>query len=329
MKKRLFFFSVLFVFGLFLAAPVIGQDSGPTIALFNPLGNNEYVRNAELGVRSIIEAAGGTVEAFDAGFDPAEQLNQITDAITAGTYDAFIIYSVDGVGVTVGVDAAAEAGIPVISLDAPINTDRKTLVPYKNIAGQIARTGVGDGEQIGKAIVMACEGVDPCEVGFLIGFEGFPLDLDRLDAIKAIVADYPNIQIVSVQAGAYVEDEGFNVSTDMLQANPGIDVIASVGDQMTLGAELAVQDAGLVDQVKLIGNGASQDGYKAVQEGRWFATVANIPYTNGQIAAQMALQAIDGTLIIRSVNMYDQSPPIPASGAVITKDNVADFTPQW
>jgi ribose transport system substrate-binding protein len=328
MRRKFFLIGV--VFALVVSASAgWAQEAGPRIALFNPLGNNEYVRNAELGVRSIIEAAGGTVDAFDAGFNPEEQLNQINDAITAGVYDAFIIYSVDGVGVTVGVDDAAEAGIPVIALDAPINPNRQTLVPYRNIAGQIARTGVGDGAQIGQAIVMACEGVDPCEVAFLIGFQGFPLDLDRLEAIRGVIAPYPNIQIVTVQEASYLEDVGYNVSTNILQANPGIDVIASVGDQMTLGAELAVQDAGLEDQVKLIGNGASQDGYRAVAEGRWFATVANIPYTNGQIAAQMALQAIAGELIIRSVNMYDQSPPIPPSGAVITQDNVAEFQPQW
>lgn len=300
-----------------------------SIALFNPLGNNEYVRNAELGVRDIIEGAGGTVAAFDAGFDPEEQLNQITDAITSGNFDAFIIYPVDGVGVTVGVDAAADAGIPVIALDAAINADRSTLVPYRNVAAQIARTGTGDGEQIGRAIVMACEGIDPCQVAFIIGFQGFPLDLDRLSAIEDIVSGHDNIEIVAVQEGQYLEDVGFDVATDMLQANPDIDVFASVGDQMILGAELAVQDAGLEGQVRLVGNGASQDGYNAVVEGRWFATVANIPFTNGQIAAQMALQALDGTLLVRSVDMYDQSPPFPASGAVITQENAAEFTPQW
>ncbi|MDE0099380.1 MAG: sugar ABC transporter substrate-binding protein [Truepera sp.] len=299
------------------------------IALFNPLGNNEYVRNAELGVRDIIEGAGGSVEAFDAGFNPEEQLNQIEDAITSGNFDAFIIYPVDGVGVTVGVDAAAEAGIPVIALDAAINPDRKTLVPYANVAGQIARTGIGDGEQIGQAIVMACEGISPCEVAFIIGFQGFPLDVDRLEAIEDILADYADIEIVSVQEGQYLEDVGFDVATDMLQANPGIDVFSSVGDQMILGAELAVQDAGLEGRVRLVGNGASQDGYAAVEQGRWFATVANIPFTNGQIAAQMALQALAGELIIRSVNMYDQSPPFPPTGPIITRENVGAFEPQW
>lgn len=323
-RSVLFFIAALFV----LTTSVFAQDEGPSIALFNPLGNNEYVAAAEDGVRSIIEAAGGTVQAFDAGFDPAEQLNQLEDAITAGGYDAFIIYSVDGVGITVGVDAAAAAGIPVISLDAPINANRQTLVPYANIAGQIARTGLGDGKYLGDAIVMACEGIDPCKVAFLIGFEGFPLDLDRLAAVEDIVAAHPNISIVSTQAANYTAEDGNSVTANILQANPDISVIASVGDQMIVGAEIAAQDAG-IEGIKFIGQGGSQDGYAAVAEGRWFATVANIPYTNGQIAAQMALQAIDGTLIIRSVDMYNQAPPFPASGPVITQENAAEFTPQW
>lgn len=325
MKRSLLFLVAAL---LVLTASVSAQDDGPSIALFNPLGNNEYITAAENGVRSIIEAAGGTVQAFDAGFDPAEQLNQIQDAITAGEFDAFIIYSVDGVGVTVGVDAAAEAGIPVISLDAPINADRQTLVPYHNVAGQIARTGLGDGKYIGDAIVAACVDVDPCKVAFLIGFEGFPLDLDRLAAVEAIIADYPNISIVATQAASYTAEGGNDVTADILQANPDISVIASVGDQMIVGAELAAEDAG-IEGIKYIGQGGSQDGYRAVTEGRWFATVANIPYTNGQIAAQMALQALDGTLIIRSVDMYNQAPPFPASGPVITQENAAEFTPQW
>ena len=124
---------------------LVGMSLAQTIALFNPLGNNEYVAAAENGVREIVEGAGGTIEAFDAGFNAEEQLNQIEDAITSGNFDAFILYSVDGVGVTVGVDAAAEAGIPVIALDAPIGPDRTSLVPYKNVAAQIARTGLGFG----------------------------------------------------------------------------------------------------------------------------------------------------------------------------------------
>lgn len=318
-----------FGFILFVAVFFAGTATAQNIALFNPLGNNEYVAAAERGVREIVEGNGGNVEAFDAGFNPEEQLNQLEDAITSGNFDAFIIYSVDGVGITIGVDAAAAAGIPVISLDAPIGPDRTSLVPYENVAAQIARTGAGDGALIGEAIVMACEGNDDCQVAFMIGFQGFPLDLDRFTAVGEILAQYDNISIVANQAAEYLEDVGFDVATDMLQANPDIDVIASVGDQMILGAELAVQDAGLEGQVALIGQGGNQDAYNAVADGRWFATIANIPYTNGRIAGQMALQALDGTLITRSVNMYDQSPPYPASGAVITQENAANFTPEW
>lgn len=316
-------------FGTILALIFSSVALAQTIALFNPLGNNEYVAAAERGVREAVEDAGGTVEVFDAGFSAQEQLNQIEDAITSGNFDAFILYPVDGVGVTVGVDAAAEAGIPVIGLDAPVGPDRGSLVPYRNVVAQVARTGERDGALLGEAIVKACESNDNCQVAFMIGLQGFALDLDRFRAIEAIVAQHETISIVANQEAEYLEDRGFEVATDMLQANPDIDVIASVGDQMILGAEIAVQDAGLEGQIALIGQGGNQDAYEAVSEGRWFATVANIPYTNGKIAGQMALQALDDTLLVRSVDMYDQSPPYPASGAVITQENVTDFTPEW
>ena len=168
--RRKFSLTVLLALFLVSLMPVAAQD-GPAIALLLPLSNNEYVRNAAEGVRSIIEGANGSVAEFDAGFNLEEQINQIQDAITSGNFDAIILYTVDGVGITVGVDMAWEAGLPVIALDAAINADRKTLVPYKYVAGQIARTGDGDGGHIGQAIVMACEMVDPCEVAFMIGFE--------------------------------------------------------------------------------------------------------------------------------------------------------------
>ncbi len=311
-------------------APLGAQDDGPNIALFLPLSNNEYVRNAELGVRNILDAAGANLTVFaPPTFNFEEQMNQIQDAITTGDFDVFILYTSDNVGAIVAVDMAVEAGIPVIALDAAINEDRHTLIPYENVSGQIARTGDGDGFHIGQAIVMACVGIDPCEVVFQIGFENFPLDLDRFNAVQAVVSNHPHIQIVSNQPGAYTQDQGYIVAVDQIQANPGIDVFASVGDQMTLGAEIAIEDAGLTGQVKLIGQGASRDGYQAVAEGRFFATVANIPYTNGQIAAQMALQVLDGTILIRSVNMYDQAPPFPSAGPIITQENYQDFEPQW
>ena len=130
--------AILLTMVLALLMPVAAQD-GPRIALLLPLGNNEYVRNAALGVQGIVEAAGGSIAEYDAGFNLEEQINQIEDVITSGDFDAIILYTVDGVGITVGVDIAHEAGLPVIALDAAINEDRKTLVPYKNVAAQIAR----------------------------------------------------------------------------------------------------------------------------------------------------------------------------------------------
>lgn len=312
-----------------LFGSAFAQAQGTNIAVFIPVLANSYTKAFTDAIQKVAEARGGSVQVFSGEYNQTEQLNQMQDAITSGRFQAFIVYAIDGNGVVPGVDAAQAAGIKVIGADVVIGDHPNSLVPYKGLDAFVGRTGQLDGEGIGQMVVMACQDRDPCKFAYIIGAQALTIDQDRLTAIKATIAPHANIQLVAVQEGQYLQDTAYNVSQNILQAHPDLDVIASSGDQMTLGAELAVNDAGLQDQVLLIGNGASKEGYQAVTEGRFFATLANIPYTQGLIAAQMAFQALDGTLYVRSVNDYDQSPPNPPSGAIITQDNAGDFTPEW
>ena len=46
---------------------------------------------------------------------------------------------------------------------------------------------------------------------------------------------------------------------------------------MIVGAEQAVEDAGLTGQIALVGNGGSEIAVEAVRDGRWFGTAATYP----------------------------------------------------
>jgi ribose transport system substrate-binding protein len=144
--------------------------------------------------------------------------------------------------------------------------------------------------------------------------------------MKSVLADSPNVELVAEQEGAdYARDTGLKVAQNILQANPDLDVLVTSGDQMTLGAEQAVEDAGLSDQVALIGNGGSEPGVQAVQEGRWFGTVALVPYSAGQAAAEQAINAVRGEPVETVVLSTDLS----NVGALITQDNADQFEAQW
>jgi ribose transport system substrate-binding protein len=327
LKPSLLLTAALFAVSAFL---VVAQDAETTnIAVFIPVLGNSYTQSFTDGIENMVGPQGASIQVFSGEYDQTEQLNQMQDAVTSGNFNAFIVYAIDGNGVIPGVQAALDAGIVVVGADVVIGPDRNSLVPYPGLAAFIGSTGEIQGTGIGEMIVMACEDIDPCEVAYLIGVQALTIDQDRLAAIESVIAEHPNIQIVTVQEALYLQDNGYNVTQNILQSNPEIDVIASSGDQMTLGAELAVQEAGLEGQIKLIGNGAGREGWQAVSEGRFFASYANIPYTQGQIAGQLTMQALRGELVIASVNTQVQSPPLPAGGAIITQANADQYEPQW
>lgn len=307
------------------------EDEEIRIALFHPVLGNTYTAAVSDGATEVAEQMGASVSVFgaDPAYDPVAQSNQIQDAITSGEYDAFIIYAVDGNAVVPDVEDAVEAGITVVAADVVIGPDSRSTEPCCGIVSYVGRTGYDHGMMLGEMIVQACEGIDPCEVGYLNGAQSLTIDQDRVAAIEEVLSEHDHIEIVANQEAFYLEDEGLEVAQNILLANPDIDVLATSGDQMMLGAEQAVIDAGLEGEVRLLGNGTSERGYEAVQEGRFWANYADIPYTMGQIAAGIAVDALRGEDVPSFVNNDEQIPPLPEGGPIITQENVDQFESQW
>ncbi len=303
------------------------------LALFHTVLGNTYTKAVTDGAQEAADDMGATLDVFgaDPAFDPVAQSNQIQDAIISGNYDVFLIYAVDGNAVLTDVEDALDAGIMVVAVDVVIGPDPRAEEPCCGVTSYVGRTGYGHGKQLAEMMIRACETVedDVCEIGYLNGAQSLTVDQERVAAIEETLADYPNIEIVAMQDAFYLQDEGYNVAQNMLQANPGIDVFATSGDQMMLGAEQAVIDAGREGEIILIGNGTGERGYEAIADGRFFCGYADIPYTMGKIAAEIGIRAFRGEDVPTFVNNDDQRPPLPEGGPIICTDNVDQFTPQW
>jgi ABC-type sugar transport system substrate-binding protein len=81
--------------------------------------------------------------------------------------------------------------------------------------------------------------------------------------------------------------------------------------------------------VKLVGNGASVPGVAAVKAGRWYATVANLPYTEGYLGAKYAIMAATGTPLSKIPPFVDDLKYSPVGTTIITKANASKFKAQW
>ena len=289
-------------------------------------GASSFAQAQANGAKEAAEAAGATVQVFDPAFDPAKQLNQVQDALASGKYDGFLIHAADANVVLPVIEEAIADGVKVVAVFNPMGPDLTTLEPQiDGLTSTVASSIQGSGEQIGNLIVDACEGRDPCKVAFEPCVASLPLDGVRLDGVESVLSQNANVKLVSKQDGQCNREEGLKVSQNILQANPDLHVIATAGDQSTLGAEQAVKSAGKEGKVALIGNGASKPGVEAVEAGRWTGTVALLPFTEGKAGAEALIKAIRGEEVPTVIDSAELSP----IGPVVTPENAADFEAEW
>jgi ribose transport system substrate-binding protein len=296
------------------------------IAHFMVGGASSFAQAQANGAKEAAEADNATVQVFDPAFDPAKQLNQVQDALASGKYDGFLIHAADANVVLPVIEEAIADGVKVVAVFNPMGPDLTTLEPQiDGLTSTVASSIQGSGEQIGNLIVDACEGKDPCNVAFEPCVASLPLDGVRLDGVESVLEQNANVKLVSKQDGQCNREEGLKVSQNILQANPDLHVIATAGDQSTLGAEQAVKSAGKEGKVALIGNGASKPGVEAVAAGRWTGTVALLPFTEGKAGAEALIKAIRGEEVPTVIDSAELSPV----GPVVTQDNAADFEAEW
>jgi ribose transport system substrate-binding protein len=204
-------------------------------------------------------AAYGNVEVIstDAGGDAAKLTSDVEDLL-AQDVDGLIISAGPLESAPAALEAADRAGVPVVMVDRKL-----TGGPYTSWIGPDNEAiGVQDGEYIAERL-----GGE----GKLLVISGGPADntigLARTNGMLSVV-EQTNIEVVRApQFGEWSEDGGLAVTEDMLAAHDDLDAIFCENDSMCLGAQNAVEDAGLSDQIFLVGVDGQKEALQAILEG--------------------------------------------------------------
>ncbi|MGD9734201.1 MAG: sugar ABC transporter substrate-binding protein [Solirubrobacterales bacterium] len=303
-----------------------GGEEEVSLAYFSFATANTLAAAQQEAIERTAGEMNASVKVFDGKGNPETQLNQVETAANTGQYDAFVIFPTDGNALVPAVQQAIANGVKVVSIFSTIGKDPNDLEPQVPGLTSTVATEIDDsGEQIGRMTIEACKGIDPCEVAYMPGVATFFPEVVRQKAFEAAIADEPNVEVVATQNGDYAADPAMKATQDILQSKPGLDVIATSGDQMTAGAAEAVKSAGKAGEIALIGDGASRQAVKAIRAGEWFGSYVILPETEGELGAQYAIEAVRGKSVPSSVRSIDKSP----IGPVATKQTVDGFSGQW
>ena len=296
------------------------------VAYLSASSANTWLLSSRLEMEAVAAANNIEITEFDAQFDPGLQATQFQDVIASGAYDGVILVAIAGIASAPDIEAALDAGLEVVILNQVVGEDYTTSEPQvPGVSANVMAAPFVNGKRLGELTVRACGDLDPCEVVYIYGIKGLPIDDAARAGVDEVIAAYPAITIVAEGEGQYLGPEGgINATQDILQVAPDFDVLVGA-DQSVQGAEIVLTDEGKLDQVRLVGWGGSKPAIEGIAEGRWFGGVFGAPGDEGRIAMEAMVSALTGGPDFGGV---DPLVDLPDNG-LVTADNVDSFTPQW
>lgn len=244
------------------------------------ISDSQKAKAKELGV---------DIEIFDGNYDVNTQISQFENMIAQG-FDAIIFSPVDVDAMSVAVDKAVEAGIPVFGVNTRVNSDKLTSYIGSNdvTAGEIEMNYIA--EKIGgKGNIVIMEG--PI---------GSSAQVQRREGIHNVLAQYPDIKVLAEKTANWSRAEGLALMENWLQTFEGqIDAVVGQNDEMALGALQALEGKGLNDRdaIPVIGVDAIADALQAVKDGRMNATVFQDAKGQGAQSVEVAVKYLKGEAI--------------------------------
>ncbi|HTQ11741.1 MAG TPA: ABC transporter substrate-binding protein [Fimbriimonadaceae bacterium] len=240
---------------------------------------------------------------------------QIKDLETMETQgeDAIVVLATESAPITPTAEEIHKRGILLV------NVDRGFLKPVADVFLE------GDNKSFGRksAEYMAQKLGGK---GQIVILEGIPstVNTDRVNAAKEVFKGYPGIQILDDQSGMWNRQKALDVMQTMLLKNKHIDAVWAQDDDMALGAEQAIKEAGRQNEMWILGGAGMKDIVKRVMDGdKMFP--ADITYPPSMVA-----DAIQTTVSILRDGKKDKILQFTPRHTMIdvemiTPDNAKDF----
>jgi ABC-type sugar transport system substrate-binding protein len=280
-----------------LAAVIKGLDNPFFVTMRNGLVASARREHAQLRVA----AAPSGLQ------DTAGQASKLV-SLAAERRDCFIVNPINQTNLVQAL-ARVPGGTPIVNVDSRVGKEAAETVGAK-ITTYIGTDNVAGGKLGADAMaalvdrgskVAVIAGV-PGDLGSGARTEGFRKGArGHFDVVETIPADFER-------------EKARLAAAALLRARPDINGIFAVNDLMALGVADAVGDAGRRRKVAVVGFDGIREALAAVRRGALSATVAQYPYSMGQLGVEACLVAVRGKSVAANVDAPVQ---------VVTERNVA------
>ncbi|MCJ8151250.1 substrate-binding domain-containing protein [Shinella sedimenti] len=222
--------------------------------------NAEFMQiwSAALEQHPAVKSGEVELTVFDGRYDALVQQEQFNTMITQ-KFNAIIFVPIDIEAGATAVQAAHDAGIPVVGSNTRVNSDL--------LASYVGSDDTISGYMEAKAVLdkIGCKG----NVVILEGPIGQSAQISRLEGNKKALAECPDVKVLEQQTANWSRAEAQTLMENWLTSHSGqINGVIGQNDEMALGAIEAIKSAGLkTDDFAIAGIDGITDALTAVKEG--------------------------------------------------------------
>ena len=274
---------------------------GATVGFSQSEPDTAAFRAAETeSIKSAAEEVGvGKLIVTNANAELPKQISDIQDMLNQGV-EFLIVAPVNSDGLDPALNAAKEAGVPVLTIDRKV-----TNTPCEDYVAFLGSDFYDQGSRAADAMNEATGG--EANVAILLGSSGNNVTDNRNAGFKdKVESDYPGLKIVVEQTANFARDEGQSVTEQLLQSNPDINAIYAHNDEMALGAVTAIKAAGLQPgkDIKIVSIDGTRNAVQGIVDGEINAVIESNPRF-GPLAFETAQKFYAGEPIPEDVIIVD------------------------
>jgi len=287
---------------LALAASTAQAQDDVSACLITKTDTNPFFVKMKEGASAKAQELGVSLNTYAGKLDgDVETQVAAVESCIAGGADGILITPSDSRALVPVIEQAKDAGILVIALDTPFepaDTAHATFATDNFKAGELigewAYKAIDDPENAKIALL----DLNPSEVsvdylrdqGFLTGF-----GIDVKDPTD--IGDENDPRIVGHDVTDGNEQGGRQAMENLLQVDPGINVVYTINEPAAAGAYEALSSFGLADQATIVSVDGGCPGVEDVQAGVIGATSMQFPLRMASLGIDAIIQyAADGTV---------------------------------
>ena len=213
-----------------------------------------------------------------------ETQNQMIAAAVDGGAEALVFSAIDYEENAPAVDAAADAGLKIVSIDSGVASDQvRTYIGTDNYAA---------GRMAAQAALEQAEG--ELVVGLVNYDESTANGQERERGVRDALAESGRARVAAsvttlVEAGRARTD-----TADLLRNNPEVNMLIAFNEPTSVGAAQAVEELGLSDDVFLVGFDSNVATIEGLQTGSVDALIVQNPYAMGYLGVESAYRLLSG-----------------------------------